>query len=181
MRKVYYFATLAISFAGGVGITSFMAPQEHPIGSIHMDLNENDIISEKLVLLEQQLNTLLSRTIDVSRSLETVTQAGLQRTTLEQPPREENKAADRDVAAIPENIATLSEDEANAIKDNIYSSLFYPDTTLQTVMNSAELGSLPPAMQQEVYSEIARKIDSGEVDLERFLPGYRLDEEKAKY
>jgi len=105
--------------------------------------------------------------------------AEFQGRTLQQPPKEVHEIADSDVASLPDS-NSLSENEANAIKDNIYSSLFYPDTTLQTVMNSAELDSLPPAMQQEIYTEIARQIDSGAVDLERFLPGYRVNRENTQ-
>jgi hypothetical protein len=45
--------------------------------------------------------------------------------------------------------------------------------TLPNILNSSEMATLSSQDQQEILDELARRIDSGEIDKTKFLPGYR--------
>ena len=66
-----------------------------------------------------------------------------------------------------------SKENSDYNKKKIYNDLSDTTKTLPDILNSSEMAALPPQDQQEILDELTRRIDSGELDKTKFLPGYR--------
>lgn len=58
-------------------------------------------------------------------------------------------------------------------KSRMLNSLHDPATNITTLMNSSDMRSLSTENQNEVMQEIAARLDSGQLNKEQFLPGYK--------
>jgi len=67
----------------------------------------------------------------------------------------------------------LTEKEIGEAKGDVYNALLDTRFTLTELLNSEQLNSLPSEARKEVLDEVARRIDSGEIDKTSFLPGYK--------
>lgn len=60
-----------------------------------------------------------------------------------------------------------------ARKQDLLNRLGDPGVTLPEFMASEELTELQPDAQNEIMQELVRRFNSGEIDREQFIPGYR--------
>jgi len=58
-------------------------------------------------------------------------------------------------------------------KQDALNKLVDPGITLPDFMASAQFMELPPEEQEEVMQELVRRFNSGEIDREQFVPGYK--------
>lgn len=90
----------------------------------------------------------------------------------------ENATGPRLVAAQVEMTDTQSDNNVDSQvvalqKQDLLNRLGYPGITLPDFMSSEELSELPPDAQDEIMQELVRRFNSGEIDREQFVPGYR--------
>ena len=83
--------------------------------------------------------------------------------------------ADRTNATSP----ALSGPEIETATGNILSRLSEPGFDMGQLASMPELQALPPDARSKVLGEIARRLDSGEIDKRTFLPGY-VDEDPTR-
>lgn len=119
----------------------------------------------KVALLEQKLDTMLSMVNDITYKLDEISKLNSSVVATEQV-QENNNFTANDASS------NLTVDEITEAKNVVYSSLSDPGFTFTQLVSLPELNTLPPAAKKEFFDEVARRIDSGEIDKEAFLPGY---------
>lgn len=68
--------------------------------------------------------------------------------------------------------ATYTSNEIAGFQDNIFAQLSDPGFNLNKLNATPEFQKLPDEEKKLVMDEIARRLDSGEIDKSAFLPGY---------
>lgn len=125
--------------------------------SVTYDYKKNDLIEEKLDVILSQLNDL---SINIENNQ--ISQADIN--------NRENETRFIETSNVK---IELTEKEIDETKDEVYNALLDTNFTLPELLNSEQLNNLPAEAKQQVLDEVARRIDSGEIDKAAFLPGYK--------
>lgn len=135
---------------------------------------QSSIHGDKLPSVENKINNLESQINTNSHSLENIN-VKIDRilTTLKEfePTSSESSMKNKSINSDADH--NLSDDRIYAIKNDLYAKMFDTDAILPDILESNEFAQLPQHEQQEVLSELAQKLDSGEINKASFLPGYR--------
>ena len=133
--------------------------------SIHGDKSPS--IENKINNLESQINTnshsLENINVKIDRILTTLKES--------EPTSSESSMKNKSINSDAEQ--NLSDDRIYAIKNDLYAKMSDPDAVLPDILGSNEFVQLPQHEQQEILSELAQKLDSGEINKVSFLPGYK--------
>lgn len=113
-------------------------------------------------LTDKKLDAILSKLNNISLTINETNSA---------PGRANNDRPTLDNAA--DTNIDMNPDEINNLKNDIYNSLLQPDYTFSQLTSSEALNSLSEIDKKEVLDEVAHRLDSGEIDIENFLPGYK--------
>lgn len=124
--------------------------------SVTDDYKNNESIEKKLDVILSQLNDL-SINIENNEKFQEDINNRFNETRF-------NKTIDAKIE--------LTEKEIDEIKGEVYNALLDTNFTLPELLNSEQLNNLPAEAKQQVLDEVARRIDSGEIDKADFLPGY---------
>ncbi len=116
-------------------------------------------IIEKISLLDYKIDTINYTIEKLSSNNQTHSSQAITETSEAVKPLDESEHSFKDNSIV-------------SIKDRLYSNLSNPMYTLPDILESEEMTSLSQLEQQQILTEIARRIDSGEIDKSQFLPGY---------
>lgn len=133
------------------------------IRNAYFSTNESAPLDERVSGLEATSERIQSSIEDVNVKLGVILQS-----------LDEDRAAGvvRDNAQGPAD-KTRSKENAAYNKEKIFNDISDTTRTLPNILNSSEMATLSSQDQQEILDELARRIDSGEIDKSKFLPGYR--------
>lgn len=133
--------------------TSLLIPENIQTNDIGLDNKINTIEqrTDELLVENQEIKNKLNHLINLLGTLD----------------KAENSDFHED-SVVDDQI--LSYNEISVVKDEIYSSANSGTTTLNEVMNSTMIKSLPLIERQQVISEIVSKINSGELSKESLFP-----------
>lgn len=84
----------------------------------------------------------------------------------------DEQSVNSDVSMTADKPDYRSQEDISYIKSEILTSIYNDGYTINELVTSDSLNSLSDADKKEVLDELARRMDSGEIELERFLPGY---------
>lgn len=161
--------SLLVGFIAGYSVNSMLDSKQNDVKDNNVTINdslqrESVIYDDKATeVIEQKLDVILSQLNDLSINVEN------------------NKIAYADTGNqgieaqinIAGNKTVLTEKEIDDTKDEVYNALLDTNYTLTELLNSEQLNNLPAEAKQQVLDEVARRIDSGEIDKTEFLPGYK--------
>lgn len=161
-------ALLLLAFFAGAWFDSTLRKQLNKNAITHSELlplgtKEYDL--DNVAILEKKLDAMLSMVNDITYKLDEINKLNSSADATKQVQENNNFTAN-------DANSNLTADEITEAKNVVYSSLSDPGFTFTQLVSLPELNSLPPAAKKEFFDEVARRIDSGEIDKEAFLPGY---------
>jgi hypothetical protein len=125
-------------------------------------------VPKRFLQIEARLTELIDRLDSIgSQSIVEVTRTDLQQTTSHL-----TNNVDSSVQSDAAEQIVLDNATYQQVQNQIMDSLLDPTATLQEVLQSTEMQSLPLDRQNEVLKNIADRINSGLLIKDQFLPGY---------
>ena len=186
--KNKYYVYLLILMLGvfiGLYISSLNPNQSNNkyINNADIKVDDSDVTALNIRLegLEQQSEMMASSLAGVSQQLNVLTQSLSENnytneTTLNENTKGNNRTQfidKNEPPLIKENTPIIGEEEASLIKENLYAELSNASMTLPDLVNKKEMQLLSQNERREVYEQVARMLDSGEINKSQFLPGYK--------
>ena len=156
--------SLLLGFIAGYSVNTMFKSEPIELAMINSSPIESEINSySETESVEQKLDVILSQLNDLSINIEN------QQISYEDMNRRDIEARD-DTSNSKIN---LTDKEIGDAKSGVYNALLDTNFTLTELLNSEQLNSLPTEEKKEVLDEVARRIDSGEINKMLFLPGYK--------
>ncbi len=167
---LFFFLGVGFQYVVALALTDNPAPSNNTYNeTAQYDQNNiEQLIDEKISILDSKMDT-------ISYSIEKLSLAIHQPNVSQEisdTNSDTNSDTDKDTESLEESEHAFKDNSIVSVKDRLYSNLSNPTYTLPDILDSKEMSSLPKPEQQKVLAEIARRIDSGEIDKFQFLPGY---------
>lgn len=176
MQNKFGIFLFAVVFVFGVSIGSLFSffmeeeikPENEYKSTENFSTSEVSSFDKRILNLEQksdsQINLIESINVKINHLLDLLQESG--RLDME-------NSAEHVLTEENEEATHRGDASTDMIKGQIYTNLSDTSMTLPDILESNEMRSLPEDEKKEVLAEIARKIDSGELDKTQFLPGYK--------
>lgn len=172
MKTKYSYVVIPFAFSAGLIIgymlnepnenTGFSFKKNHVSNS-----DTNSYIATKDIQLNSRISSLEQVVYSMNDSLKKLDTQILRLTN-----RFNRKAENSDHKSQHDLSGSYNQARIDVVKSQLFARLSDPTITFPRFISSDEMRSLPANERERVMKEVTRRLESGEINKETFLPGY---------